>query len=288
MRGRGLSEFNAPGATPAARNRLFSAFGSRLWHAETEVRPTRALLHDAPNLTVADAYAIRAEVDTLRMTHGAIPIGRKIGLAARELQTMAGVDEPFWAYIFNTGEIATNAGHARLNLARYLLPRIEPEIALTLRHDLDGPIITRGDIAAAIGSIAPALELIDARSNATGFSVVEIVADSGANAGFLLGAPIPVAGVDLGTLEQVAVSVRSQQDPGLDRAGAATSLMDGPLGCLLWLARHTLARGEPLRCGETVLTGTLAGAIPVRPDDTLTVEFSGLGPGRQRLVVTGG
>ena len=36
--------------------------------------------------------------------------------------------------------------------------------------------------------------------------------------------------------------------------------------------------GEPLRAGEIVLTGTLAGAIPLHAGETMTAEFSGIGP----------
>jgi 2-keto-4-pentenoate hydratase len=294
-----------------ARGRLFIRLASRLWHAETEARAARPLRDDAPDLTVADAYAIRAEVDALRMVHGSIPVGRKIGLSARELQAIAGADEPFWAYIFNDGDLTPSppttseertsptpghwslvtghsvTGHSVINLSRYMFPRVEPEIAITLRHDLDGPIISPGDIAAAVGAIQPSFELIDARTSAPGFNVVDLVADSGANAGFILGDPIPVNGFDLADLARVSVQVRSHLDPSLDRSGDATALMDGPLGCLLWLARHTLARGEPLRAGEIILTGTMAGAIPLRPGDTLTVAFSGLGAEPMTLAVAG-
>lgn len=266
------------------RGRLFSRLASRLWHAESEARPARPLRDDVPSLTLADAYEIRAEVDALRMAHGAIPVGRKIGLAARELQELAGVDEPFWAYIFSTGRIEPGA---TLHLSRYINPRIEPEIALTLRHDLDGPTIAPGDVAAAVGVIQPALEVVDARTSAPGLDVVEVTADSGANAGFILGDPIPVAGVDLGALCRVSVAVSSRSDPSLARSGDVGALMDGPLGCLLWLARHVCARGEPLRAGEIVLTGTLAGAIPVRSGDTLTVAFHGLSDQPLELAVSG-
>jgi 2-keto-4-pentenoate hydratase len=266
------------------RGHLFQRLASRLWHAEREVRAARPLRDDVPELTLDDAYAIRAEIDALRMANGAIPLGRKIGLAALELQQLAGADEPFWSYIFSDGRREPGG---TLNLGRYLNPRVEPEIAITLRHDLEGPEITPAAIAAAVGAIQPAYELVDTRTTVTGLDLVEVVADSGSNAGFVLGDPIDLRGFDLSRLGQVGVRVMSVNDPGLNRAGSATALMDGPLGCLTWLARHVLARGEPLRAGEIILTGTMAGAIPLRPGDTLTTQFTGLGPAPVTVSLSG-
>lgn len=267
----------------AQRSRHFARMASRLWHAEREARAARPIRDDMPDLTLADAYAIRAEVDALRMASGAIPVGRKIGLSARELQAIAGATEPFWAYIFTSGR---KEHDEVLQFSRYTHLRVEPEIAITLRNDLAGPHVTLADVADAVGLLQPSFEIIDARTSAPGFNVLDLVADSGANAGFLLGAPLPVEGVAPDALDHVAVAVVSQQDATLNRRGDASALQDGPLGCLLWLARHVLERGEPLRAGEIILTGTMAGAIPLRAGDTLRATFTGLGPKPLKLAIS--
>jgi 2-keto-4-pentenoate hydratase len=63
--------------------------------------------------------------------------------------------------------------------------------------------------------------------------------------------------------------------------------MDGPAGCLAWLAEKMIAIGEPLRAGELVLTGTLAGATPLKYSDTITAEFTGLSPEPVKVWVSG-
>ena len=52
-----------------------------------------------------------------------------------------------------------------------------------------------------------------------------------------------------------------------------------PLRPLVWLANFLAARGEGLRAGQVVTTGSYAGAIEVPLDELLTVTFGDLGRG---------
>jgi 2-keto-4-pentenoate hydratase len=79
--------------------------------------------------------------------------------------------------------------------------------------------------------------------------------------------------------------------PGHDqRWGARLSTHDGrhgdghPLRPLVWLANFLAARGEGLRAGQVVTTGSYAGAIEVPLDELLTVTFGGLGAVTTKLV----
>jgi 2-keto-4-pentenoate hydratase len=267
-------------ATVQPEGRRFNALAETLWDAERTGRPARRLRALLPELSVANAYAIRREVDLMRMIQGAAPVGRKIGLAARELQERFGAEEPFWAYIFSTGRLRNGA---TLDLSGLLRPQLEPEVAVLLGHDLDTPGVTKARAAAAIATVQPAFEIVDQRTDAEGFDLGEVIADSGWNAGFLLGDAIPATGLDLDAVQvRLSSAVRGEL-----RTGDATELMDGPAGCLAWLAEKMIAIGEPLRAGELVLTGTLAGATPLKYSDTITAEFTGLGPQPVKVWVSG-
>jgi 2-keto-4-pentenoate hydratase len=253
------------------RERSLGMVARRLWQAEQAGIVTQRLTAMLPDLTLDEAYVVRREVDLLRMATGAIPVGRKIGLASRELLARAGVDEPYWAYIFDNGVVQNGA---TLDLSRYFRVRLEPEIALVLGKDLSERPVGRTQVASAIRGVHPAFELVDIRTDIEGLQVAEAIADSGWNAGYVLGEGVPADGVDL---DAIGVRVSSQRSGPLSALGRADMLLDGPLGCLTWLAERLIADGEPLRAGEIVLTGTLAGAIPIAAGETVTAEFSGIG-----------
>ena len=255
---------------PKPDARRYNTLAESLWDAERTGRPARRLGALMPGLSITDAYFIRREVDLMRMAHGSVPVGRKIGLASRELLERSGAAEPYWAYIFNSGQARNGA---TLDLRGLRRPLLEPEIAVVLGADLDQPCVTKAIAAAAIERLHPALEIVDIRTDVEGLVVEEAIADSGWNAGFVLGEGVSAAGIDLDT-----VSVRVHVEPSGDvREGEARTLLDGPAGCLAWLAEQLRVHGEPLRAGEVVLTGTLTGAIPLTPGVTVSAAFTGLG-----------
>jgi 2-keto-4-pentenoate hydratase len=267
-------------ATVQPEGRRYNALAEMLWDAERTGRPARRLRALLPELSVQSAYAIRREVDLMRMIQGAAPVGRKIGLSARELQERFGAEEPFWAYVFSTGRLRNGA---TLDLSGLLRPQLEPELAVLLGQDLDTPGVTKARATAAIATVQPAFEIVDQRTDVEGVDLAEAIADSGWNAGFLLGDIIPAVGIDLDAVRvRLTSAVRGEL-----RSGGATELMDGPAGCLAWLAEKMIAIGEPLRAGELILTGTMAGAVPIKYSDTITAEFSGLGPDVVRVSVSG-
>jgi 2-keto-4-pentenoate hydratase len=60
-----------------------------------------------------------------------------------------------------------------------------------------------------------------------------------------------------------------------DFSGSAVSAMI--LKDFHWLTGKAIAIGAPLQEGEIILSGSLGGAIPVVPGDTLSARIAGLG-----------
>ena len=241
-----------------------------LFEAEQTMRKAAPVLSIRPDLTLELAYAIQREVDALRMAAGAQPLGWKIGLASREFMARVGADEPFWARTFS-GKVFDSP--ATLELSGWFRAQFEPELALVLGADLAGPGVTREQARAAIRSVRPAFEIVDRRATGDGIVVIESVADSGWFAGAVLGPEVPADGLDL---DAVTVVVREGADGATETAGAATILMDGPAGCLAWLANRVAASGLTLRAGDIVLSGTMTGAHPIT-EHPAVVTYSGVG-----------
>ena len=255
-----------------------AALARSLFEAEQTLRKAEPLHSSRPGLTKREAYAIQREVDKLREGAGAAPTGWKIGLASRAFMARVGADEPFWARTYS-GKVFDSP--ATIDLSNWFRAQFEPELGLVLGEDLAGPGVTVEQARAAIRAVRPAFEIVDTRPAIDGLVVLEAIADSGSYAGAVLGPEIPADGLDL---DAITVSVR--EGNGSETAGAATILMDGPSGCLAWLANRVADSGLTLKAGDIVLSGTMTGAHPIT-DQPATVAYSGLGPEPITISVVG-
>jgi len=163
--------------------------------------------------------------------------------------------------------------------------RIEPEVAFVMGGDLPrrDTAYSEAEVRAAIAETRLALELLGTRyADPASVGWHEMMADCMQNQGLLVGPVVP-RGLDA-ALEAFPVTVGG--------AGGVLSTHDGrhgdghPLRPLHWLANFLAARGEGLRAGQVVTTGSYAGAIEVPLGEPLTVTFGDLGVIATELVRT--
>jgi 2-keto-4-pentenoate hydratase len=163
------------------------------------------------------------------------------------------------------------------------IARIEPEIAFVMGGDLPrrGAPHSETDVRAVIGETRLALELLGTRySDPARVTWLEMMADCVQNQGLFVG-PMLTDGPDA-PLAAFPVTISG--------ATRVLSTHDGrhgdghPLRPLVWLANFLAARGEGLRAGQVVTTGSYAGAIEVPLDELLTVTFGDLGAVTTKLV----
>jgi 2-keto-4-pentenoate hydratase len=152
--------------------------------------------------------------------------------------------------------------------------RIEPEIAFVIDRDLprrETPY-DEAEVRGAIREVRLVLEVLGCRyAEPQHASALELLADSQFNQGLCLG-PVVRDGLDasLGTI-------------ALECQGGLQQRFDGhhpdgdPFKPLVWLVNFLAARGEPVRAGQIVTTGSYAGAIDVPRGQPLTVRFGELG-----------
>lgn len=256
---------------PNPRGETWSIVARALWEAEHTATPIESIANVIPDLSVADGYAIRREVDLLRMIDGAVPVGRKVGLATRQGQLKNGLDEPFWSYLFSTGEVPEGS---TIDLRHYIHPMAEVEVAIKLGLDLDAPDLQPEDVSQAISALYPTIEIVDARTLGWNEVIAEAIADSGMHAGFIIGQGVQ----NDGSIDLAGITARMRADhTGPTPLGRTSELVGGPLGILTWLARKLVESGEPLRSGETIFTGTLVPPVALKPGNHYTAEFAGFG-----------
>jgi 2-keto-4-pentenoate hydratase len=202
-------------------------------------------------------------------------VGHKIALTTPQMRALVGLDSPIAGCLLSMQVVR---GPATVRESSYGRLLVEFEIAFQMGSDLaaDRAPYAPGDVAAAVRAVMPAFELADDRGAdyatlpARG---LELAADNAWNEGAVLGTPIDDwRGIDLATVRGVAYmnGVAVGEGRGADSMGH-------PLAALAWIANHLAGRGQALRAGDLVLSGSLVTSKFPRAGDQLRFEAGALG-----------
>ena len=113
-----------------------------------------------PQMNIDDAYAIQQAWMRHRIASGRKVRGHKIGLTSRAMQCSSNIDEPDYGVLLD--DMFFDDG-SELPADRFIVPRVEVELAFILERPLSGPHCTTVDVLDATRYVTPALEVIDAR-----------------------------------------------------------------------------------------------------------------------------
>jgi 2-keto-4-pentenoate hydratase len=154
--------------------------------------------------------------------------------------------------------------------------RVEPEIAFVMARDMPARAqpYTESEVRAAVGVAHLALELIGPRyADPKSVSYPELLADFIANQGLYVGPALAAPWES--NLEAFPIVVRAG---GAMIRSAEGKHPDGhPLRPLAWLANYLATRGDHLRAGQIVTTGSYDGIIDVPVDVPLDFACGTLG-----------
>lgn len=218
------------------------------------------------DLSVADAYAIQHAAMERRIARGEMPVGVKLGFTSREKALQMGVHDVILGHLTDAMRLADGG---RLELAAYIHPRIEPEIAFLLKRPLRGQL-SEIEALAAVAAVAPALEVIDSRYRDFKFALADVIADNSSAAAFVIGPWMPP--LDLSDL-----AMAMEFDGQVVRAGSSSAILGHPLKALAAAARIADGLGETLQDGWIVMAGAATAAEPLRPGLTVRNVVSQLG-----------
>lgn len=154
--------------------------------------------------------------------------------------------------------------------------RIEPEIALVMGHDLPPRATPYSDdeVRSAVKEARLVLEIIGSRyAEPSAVTFPELLADNVANLGLYVGPVLPDPWSK--DLDAFPIAVRTGAATLMTRDGKHP---DGhPLRALAWLANYLASRGEVLKAGLVVTTGSYCGILEVPVDTPLTFAYGDLG-----------
>jgi 2-oxo-hept-3-ene-1,7-dioate hydratase len=240
-----------------------------LLEAERKVRPAKQLLDTFPGMEIADSYAIQALAVAEKIKAGAKLRGHKIGLTSKAMQATVGINEPDYGHLldgmfFNDGDT--------IPAERYIVPRIEVELAFVLGRPLRGPGVTMLDVLGATDYVIPALELIDGRTRYPR-KIVDNIADNAAAAGVILGGrAVRPLDVDLRW-----VGALLYRNGVIEETGVSAGVLGHPAQGIAWLANKVGPFGTTLEPGHVLLAGSFTRTVAVKRGDTIHADYGPLG-----------
>ena len=221
------------------------------------------------SLALVDAYAIADALIAARESAGAKRSGWKLGITSPVKQRVMGIAHSLFGRTFADGERASGS---QAELAAFIKPRTEPELAIGLAVDLD-PSMDRAALARAVAWVAPALEITDSRYRSGTRTAVELVADNTSSAAYVIGPRIAAHAAPA----YDALATELIKNGSVVLRGSTADVLDHPLNALAALAAHLAERGLRAQAGDVILSGAITDAIPVSAGDTIEARIAGLG-----------
>lgn len=241
-----------------------AAIATRL---DDAARHAKAVPQLSEPISLDEAYQVQALSLARRHARGEVPVGVKMGFTSFAKMEQMGIDEVIWGRLTDAMHVSDGG---TVDMARFVHPRIEPEVAFLLGADLPAEV-SEEEAFAAIEAMAPALEIIDSRYENFRFSLSDVVADNSSSSAFVTGAwREPVA-----DLAGRKFSLSFGDDVRQSDTGAA--ILGDPVRSLVRAARLAAGAGEPLRKGAIVLAGGATAAETVEPDVPISVSIEGMG-----------
>jgi 2-keto-4-pentenoate hydratase len=244
----------------------------RLLKEHEDQVPFTSLVRQAGISDVNAAYDIQdAHVRKLLTQVEAVPAGYKIGLTSPRMQDMCGIGHPIAGVVFDT---RIHASGMTASLADNLHLGVEFEIGVRVGRDIGADNLPQSidEMDGWVAAICPALELVEDRhADYRDLDALSLIADNSWNAGAVLG-PFVTEWPDLASIPGVVEQDGVQIDSGHGR-----DVLGHPFEALMWLARHLAQRGQVLRAGEIVLTGSLVRTRFPSPGQHFRFTLAGIG-----------
>jgi 2-keto-4-pentenoate hydratase len=227
--------------------------------------------------TLEDAQAVQdAYVALLKRKHGTDVGGYKIALSSKQTRDWLKVYEPC------CGQILANRIHHSpytVQVSEFVRFSLEPEVCVILDKDISGPC-TIQDVQRAMRSIHCAYELVEDRdADLTKIDACSLTADNSWNAGIVIGPPAP-RDIDLNDLRG-----RLTVNGKLTQQGTTAETMDGnPLDAVVWIAGYLGRRGQVIKAGQPVITGSIIRSQFLVKGDVASFAMDGMPAVEVRLV----
>lgn len=201
----------------------------------------------------------------------------KVGATHAKVQALLGVPCPIAARLFAPNVLSGNQDLADTFLVRGL----EAEYAFLMSEDLpprERPY-SREEIAAAVASVHPAIEVVDTRFTAPQQGPLA-VADNVNDALWIHGEGIR----DWRALDMISTPVTMEVNGEVVVRGSGAEVLGDPMVSLQWLVNEHAGKREGVRAGQFITTGSCTGLYKSPPGCSARATFGELGELSLRFV----
>ncbi|KAF1050894.1 MAG: 2-oxo-hept-4-ene-1,7-dioate hydratase [Stenotrophomonas maltophilia] len=255
---------------------LIQQLAERLDAAERSREQIRQFSLDHPQIGIEDAYAIQRAWVEHKLRNGRRLVGHKIGLTSRAMQVSSNITEPDYGALLD--DMLFEEG-SDIPFQRFIVPRVEVELAFILGKPLRGPNVSVFDVLDATEWVIPALEIIDARIHQVDpqtqvtRKVFDTISDNAANAGVVMGGrAVRPTEIDLRRVPAVLY-----RNGVIEESGVSAAVLNHPAKGVAWLANKLAPYDVTLQPGQIILGGSFTRPVAARPGDTFHVDYDALG-----------
>jgi len=248
----------------------------RLDEAERSRQQIRQFSLEWPHMTIEDAYAVQRAWVEHKIQNGCVHKGHKVGLTSRAMQVSSNINEPDFGVLLDNMFFDEGSD---LPFTRFIVPRVEVELAFILGKPLRGPGVTLFDVLDATEWVIPALEVIDARiqqidpATQTTRKVFDTISDNAANAGVVMGGrAIRPTEFDLRRIAAIVY-----RNGVIEESGVSAAVLNHPAKGVAWLANKLATYNVTLQAGQVILGGSFTRPVAARAGDTFHVDYDVLG-----------
>lgn len=229
-----------------------------------------------PGMTIADGYAVSRAWVQMKIAEGRQVRGHKIGLTSRAMQVSSNITEPDYGALLD--DMFFDEG-SDIPFERFIVPRVEVELAFILGKPLRGPNVTLFDVLEATEWVIPALEIIDARiqqvdpQTKVTRKVFDTISDNAANAGVVMGGrAVRPSEIDLRRVPAILY-----RNGVIEESGVSAAVLNHPAKGVAWLANKLAPYDVTLEPSQVILGGSFTRPVAAAPGDTFHIDYDQLG-----------
>ena len=218
-----------------------------------------------------DAYEVQEELEKLWVHKGQL-VGYKLGLTSKPIQALFGVNTPIKGNIFSKTVLH---GNQTVDASDYVNLGIEFELAVEIGEDFSANCqnLSINDCMNKVAAVYPAFELIDDRNaNYSTVDLISATADNSWNANSVLGQ----RQTNFKHLNFENNLVRKTVNDKMETSVTGAAL-GNPFNSVLWIASLMSGRGQKLRDGQIIMTGSTFATHFPQKGDIILYEIEGLG-----------